>query len=93
MIIGVLQVDLYLPDAMSLKDKRRILRSLKDRLRNKWNISFAEVEDQDVWGRSQLAFAVVAPDGAKAARTLQQVLHFLDQETQIAVLSHRMEFR
>ena len=49
MTIGLLQLDLLLPEANSLKDKRRIIKSLKDRLHNRFNCSVAETEHQDVW--------------------------------------------
>jgi uncharacterized protein YlxP (DUF503 family) len=62
MVVGVLQLTLAIPGAMSLKDKRRALRSLKDRLAGRHNISIAEVDDLDEHRRSVLAVAMVSND-------------------------------
>ncbi len=66
MIVGVLSVDVAVFDARSLKDKRRVIQSLKQRLRNGFNVSVAEVGYQDAHKRSLLALAMVSQD----ARTL-----------------------
>ena len=60
MVIGCCQLELHLPACASLKDKRRVLTSLRARLRNRHNVSFAEVEHQDLWQRAGLALAAVA---------------------------------
>ncbi len=52
MPIGLLTLEIYIPEAHSLKDKRQVLRSLKDRLRGKFNVAVAELEGQDSWQRS-----------------------------------------
>ena len=54
MVIGVLKLDLFFPYAHSLKDKRRILRGFKDRVRRRYNVSLAEVDFQDKWQRALL---------------------------------------
>ncbi|MFQ5700668.1 MAG: DUF503 domain-containing protein [Acidobacteriota bacterium] len=67
MVVGICTVALYLPCAESLKEKRKVLKSLKDRLRSRHNISLAEVDYQDLWQRSVLGIAAVAD----ARRTLE----------------------
>lgn len=52
MPIGLLTLEIHIPDAHSLKDKRQVLRSLKDRLRGQFNVAVAELDHQDVWQRS-----------------------------------------
>ena len=54
-VIALLTLDIHIPHAHSLKDKRMILRSLKDRLRSKFNVSVSEVDHQDLWQRSQVS--------------------------------------
>lgn len=93
MIVGVLEVELLLFDASSLKEKRKILRSLKDRLAGRFNASVAEVDGQDLWHRTTFAFAVVGKDGAYVSRVLQEILEFLDQDARFEITAHRMEFR
>ncbi len=64
MVVGLCTVELYIPDGHSLKAKRQVLLSLKDRLRDKFNVSIAEVGDQDLWQKAVLGMACVANEGA-----------------------------
>jgi uncharacterized protein len=60
MIIGVVTATISIPASQSLKDKRSVLRSMKDRFINKMNVSVAEVGKQDVWKSADMAFVTVA---------------------------------
>ena len=60
MVIGCCEIEIHLPACGSLKEKRRVLSSLRDRLRRRHNISFAEVAHQDLWQRAGLAVVAVA---------------------------------
>ena len=62
MAVGILRITLYLPDSRSLKDKRRVLRSVKDRLRGQFNVSVAEIDDLDLWQKATIAVALVSKD-------------------------------
>jgi len=62
MIVGVLSVDVAVLDARSLKDKRRVLKSLKDRVRRKFNVSVSEVADHDLIKRGRLGVAMVSTE-------------------------------
>lgn len=62
MIVGVLSVDLAILDARSLKDKRRVLKGLKDRVRHRFNVSVSEVADHDLIKRGRLGVAMVAAE-------------------------------
>ena len=78
MAIVVLTVDFHFPFAQSLKDKRMILRAVKDRAK-KFNVSVAEVEHHDLWQRATLAVVVVATDGAHAEKELQAVVNEIER--------------
>ena len=69
MVVGVLSVELHLAGARSLKDKRMVLRRLKDRLKP-FNVAVSEVEHQDLWQRAALAVVTVSTDQAHADREL-----------------------
>ncbi len=69
MIVGLLTIEMHVPGAQSLKDKRMVLRRLKDRLR-KFNVAVSEVEHQDLWQRAALALVTVSTDQAHADREL-----------------------
>ena len=60
MVVGVCTIEIHLPFSQSLKDKRKVIKSLKDRLRGRHNISLAEVDGQDLWQRAVLGIAAVA---------------------------------
>lgn len=80
MVIGVLQVELGIPGAFSLKDKRSVLKGLVARLQRKHLVSVAEVGDQDVWNRARLGIAFVSNDGRHAQSHLQKVVNALERE-------------
>jgi uncharacterized protein YlxP (DUF503 family) len=71
--IGVLTLEIRVEDSHSLKDKRHVVKSLKDRLRHKFNVSVAEIDYQDLWQRSLVAAVTVAPDQIRAELVLQSV--------------------
>jgi len=71
--IGVLTMELRLEESHSLKEKRHVVQSLKDRLRNRFNVSVAEIDHQDTWQRATVAAVTVASDHTHAERVLQSV--------------------
>jgi uncharacterized protein YlxP (DUF503 family) len=77
--VGIVRIDLHLPGARSLKDKRQVIRSLKDRIREQARAAVSEVEYQDLWQRAALGVAVVAPDGGQARELLQAVRRIVEQ--------------
>jgi uncharacterized protein YlxP (DUF503 family) len=77
MIVGVCRVELFIPGSLSLKDKRRVLHSLKDRLRDKFNLSVAEVDSQDLWQKAVVGMACVANEGKHVNQVLDQALNVI----------------
>ena len=71
--VGVITLELRLDESHSLKDKRHFVKSLKDRLRNKFNVSVAEIDYQDLWQRGLVAVVTVSTDQAHAEQVLQNV--------------------
>jgi uncharacterized protein len=71
-VIALLTLDIHIPHAHSLKDKRMILRSLKDRLRGKFNVSVSEVDHQDLWQRAQVGVVTVGSDETFLQKVLQE---------------------
>lgn len=70
--IGVLTLELELAEAHSLKDRRRWVRGLKERLRNGFNLAVAEVDDQKLWNRAVVAAVTVSASRANAAKILDE---------------------
>lgn len=71
--IGVLTLEILLQNAHSLKDKRHVVKGLKDRLRSKFNVAVAEIDYQDLWQRAAVAVVTVASDHGHAESVLQRV--------------------
>lgn len=91
MVVGLCRVEIFLPDGHSLKDKRQVLNSIKDRLR-KLNVSVAEVGEQDLWQRSTLGIACVSNEGGYVNQVLDQALKMIHAVPTIEVLQSRIEF-
>ncbi len=91
MIIGLCTIELFIPDAHSLKAKRQILLSLKERLRSKFNLSVAEVGDQDLWQKAMLGLACVANESAHVNRVLDQALNLVRSIPTIELIKSRIE--
>ena len=92
MVVGVLRLELLLHDNHSLKGKRSVLRTIKARVQNKFNVSIAECEDHDLWQRATLGVSQVGVDETHVQRCLQEVLRFID-DMQVAELGEeRVEF-
>jgi uncharacterized protein YlxP (DUF503 family) len=78
MIVGIGTIGLRLAENHDLKGKRRVLKSVKDRVRERFNVSIAEVDDLDAWQRSTLAVACVSKDRDVVEGTLAHVATFIE---------------
>ena len=88
MVIGLLQATLSIPESHSLKDKRMVLRSLKDRALNKMNVSVAEVDQQDLWQAATLAFVTVAAEKDVVEKRLAAVSEHLRSDPRAVLLDY-----
>lgn len=92
MIVGVVRVALLLRESHSLKDKRRVLRSIKDRVSARFNASIAEVGSQDFHQRADLGAAVVSTDRGHAESMLGELLKVVDRAPGAERFDTRFEF-
>ena len=92
MIVGALRVDLMIYDALTLKDKWRVLLSVKQRIRNHFNVSVAEVEHANARQRSTLAVAVVSNERRVVESQLDQVVDLLRRHPQLSLLEYERDF-
>jgi uncharacterized protein len=79
MPVGLLTLELHIPDAQSLKDKRQVVRSLKDRLRREFNVAVAELDHHDVWQRSVIGVVTLSNEEKHVQESLQKVLDAADR--------------
>jgi hypothetical protein len=91
LVIGLLTLELHFPGARSLKDKRQALRSLEQRIRNRFNVAVAEVEHQDLWQRARLAVVSVNTDHVHLEQTLDSVAGEAGRARDIALLDTNVE--
>ncbi len=78
MIVGLITWELHLDACHSLKEKRRIVKSLKDRLHQRFNVSAAETDHQDVWQRAEVSACVVSTDRRHAEQVLREADRLVD---------------
>jgi uncharacterized protein YlxP (DUF503 family) len=93
MVIGVASWDLSLPGCRSLKEKRRVVKSLKEKLQHRFRVSVAETRYQDVWTRAELTAAVVATEGSQAHSILDKLDRFVEQDGRAIILRMDRSFR
>jgi len=91
MFIGVCTIELHIPESGSLKTKRHSLKSIKDRIRSRFNVSIAEVGDNDLWQKAALAVAVVSNDKAHLNQTLDHVLDLVRSVPEVNLLDYHIE--
>ena len=84
-------VELHLPDVGSLKDKRHVLKGLKEKVRAKFEVAVAEVDHQDVWQRATLAVAYVSADARHANTVVSKALDFIEENVEGQVLDTSVE--
>ncbi len=92
MVIAVLTVELYIPGASSLKEKRMVLRSLKDRIGKKFNVSIAEVDYLDKWQRSRIGVVQVGSDYKYIEKNMQLIFNLIDGNGMAQIVDHSLEF-
>ncbi len=93
MHIGVCTLYLRLLEGRSLKEKRRVIKSIKDRIRNKFNVSIAEIGELDKWQRATLGIASVSNDSRFTNSVLSSVVNFIDGIHTVELLDYEIEIQ
>ncbi len=91
MFVGILEIDLLLRGNSSLKGKRQVLSSIKDRTRRKFNVSIAEVDHNDLLQRARLGVCCASNDKVHANRVLGEVVKFIEGNFQSELLDYSIE--
>jgi uncharacterized protein len=92
MVVGVLRLELLLAENHSLKGKRSVVRSIKQRVRNTFNVSIAECDDHDLWQRITLGVSQVGADQPHVDACLREVVKFIDGLQLAELGAERVEF-
>jgi len=91
MVVGTLELQIRLLYSNSLKDKRRIVKSLIARIRNNFNVSIAEVGDYSLWKRAKIGIALLSSDTNYSNKVLDKILDFLKRERDFFIIEYRKE--
>ena len=92
MHVGILQIEISIPDAMSLKDKRQVVKSLKDRIAHGHNVSIAEVGALDEHRRSIIGIAMVSNDKRYIEGALSKLVDFVKMLPQASLTDYQIDF-
>ncbi len=90
--IAVLTLELHIPAAQSLKDRRRVIKSIKERISARYNISVAEVGDTKKWQTATLGFAAIGNSKRHLEQTLQIIIHKIDHWRMAEIIAQQIEF-
>jgi uncharacterized protein YlxP (DUF503 family) len=91
MIVGILIIELMLFESSSLKDKRIVLKSVKDRLK-KFNVSIAELDFQDKWQRAELGIALIGNQQGFVEKSLRQIFNQLDHSDAFEIINYSFDY-
>jgi len=91
-MLGYYQLEIFIPGALSLKEKRFVVKSIKDKIRNKFNVSIAELDGNDKWQRSLLGLAMVSNDAQYIEASFNKILGMLDHDDRFEVIDQQIEY-
>jgi uncharacterized protein YlxP (DUF503 family) len=92
LIVGLLTLEIVIPEANSLKDKRSVVKSMVEGMRNKFNVSAAEVDHLDVWRRATIGVACVSNSQAFVDQVLNKVVDWVESNPRVNVAGVEVEF-
>ena len=92
MIVGILRIELFVPESGSLKSKRFALKSIKDRLKNRFNVAVAEVGGTDKWQRASLGITTVSNETRHVESILGNALELVYGDRRVEVIDSKIEF-
>jgi uncharacterized protein len=92
MVVSVMTVDMRLPGVTSLKGKRHVIRSIKDNVRNKFNVSIAETAFQDMWQRAQLGVSAVSGDRLFIEKELARIIKLIESRGEVEIFDWNIEY-
>jgi uncharacterized protein YlxP (DUF503 family) len=92
MIIAAAQITLMIPENDSLKGKRRVVKSLVEKVRHKFAAAVAEVGDNDLWQKARIGVALVGNDAQLLSSRLQQIMQFIENQHLAEIIDSQVEF-
>jgi|UniRef100_A0A7C3WPK0 uncharacterized protein YlxP (DUF503 family) len=91
MLVGVCRVILSIPESFSLKEKRRVKRSIVDKVRTRFNVSIAEVDSQEIWNELVLGISIVSTESKHIYQILSDVIKLLEEQKEAEIVDYEIE--
>ncbi len=91
LFVGRCELDLHIENCRSLKDKRRVIKSLKEKLKNNYNVSVCEYGDLSLWQRTQLGIVMCSNDKTRVDSTMKTVINFLERTHSVSLLDFKLQ--
>lgn len=91
-VVGLCTLDLLIPEANSLKNKRSVVKSMLEGMRNRFNVSASEVENLDIWRRATVGVAIVSNSQTFADQVLNKVLDWVESNPRVNIVNVEIEF-
>jgi len=91
MFVGILTIELHIPESGSLKGRRAVVKGMKDRIRSRFNVSVAEVDEAGLWQRATLGVACVSNEKSHADQVLNKVVDLVRSNTSVELLDYAIE--
>jgi uncharacterized protein len=92
MVVGILRIELFIPESASLKSKRFAIKSIKDRLRSRFNVSVAEVDNGDKWQRASLGVVAVSNETRHIDSIMSNVMNLVHGDRRVEVLDANVNY-
>lgn len=92
MVVGVCLIELYIPQSRSLKEKRMVVKGLKDSIRSRFNVVVAEVDFHDLWQKSKLGIASIGVKQALIDKCFSSILDFIEERGVAEIIDTEIEF-
>ncbi|MBT4482984.1 MAG: DUF503 domain-containing protein [Candidatus Latescibacteria bacterium] len=92
MIIGILQIELFIPESGSLKTKRFAVKSIKERLKSRFNVSVAEIDNYDKWQRASLGVVTVSNESKHIESILGNVMNLVYGDRRVEVIDTKINY-
>ena len=92
MIVGVLTIELVIYASSSLKEKRFVVKSIKDKLKHKFNIAIAEIDYLDKWQRAKFGIVTVGNEYSHVENSIQKVFEYLDNWNDFEIVNHSFDY-
>ena len=92
MIVGIMTIELFIPVSDSLKSKRFAIKSIKERLKNRFNVSISEVDNNDKWQRATLGVAMVSNETKYIESNLSKILNYILCDHRVEVLDSKITY-